>query len=196
MPTARTVQRGLVLLKPTSDIIAEVEHHLLAGHFRDAAGICARELAGSPGDIPLLALLTSACEHAGEVCKAREAAVQWVQTAPLDSYAHYRLAMIEQRLGNYGAAAERLDIAAHVAEPDDEVAFAAREAQRALDDLQLRQVAALVETDLCFRLKLHTDPDAALAERGFTLSAQVLRHLLQAEGAVLAAPPGHPPMPS
>lgn len=186
----------MVPLKPTNEIIAEVEHHLLAGHFRDAAGLCARELAGSPDDIPLLALLTSACEHAGEVRRAREAAVQWVETAPLDSYAHYRLAMIEQRLGNYAAAAERLDIAAHVAEPDDEVAFAAREALHALDALQLQQVAALVETDLCFRLKLSHDPDEALSERGFTLDSHVLRRLLQAEEAVFAVAPGRPAMPS
>ncbi len=167
-----------------------------AGHFRHAASLCANELTTSPTDIPLLALLTAACEHAGEVTRAREAALRWVEVAPLDSYAHYKLALIEQRLQNYHAAADRLAIAANVSEPDDDVALAARDALRALDALQMRQVAALAEVDLCFRLKLSGDPEEALGERGFSLTAGALHQFLEANRASLLTLAGRPPRPS
>ena len=183
-------------MKPSSEIIATVEKHMSAGHFQDAADICATELTASPSDIPLLALLTAACEHAGEVGKARAAAVRWVEAAPLDSYAHYKLAMIEQRLHNYPAATERLQIAATIAEPDDDVAFAAREALRALDTLQVQQVEALAEVDLSFRVGLSSDPEGVLEERGFALSLQALHQLLIAYELAPPGPAGRPPLPS
>lgn len=147
------------------------------GEFRTAARICTERLTASASDIPLLAMLTSACEHAGELTKAREAAVRWVQAAPLDPYAHYKLAMLHQRLQNYAEASRRLHLAANLPGPDDDVQRASREALEALDVLQLEQVEALREVDLCFRIKLRLDPRAVLLERGFALSAEALSSL-------------------
>jgi hypothetical protein len=122
--------------------------------------------------------------------------LRWVEAAPLDTYAHYKLAMIEQRLGNYPGAVERLYIAANVAEPDDDMAFAAREALRALDAMQLQQVLALLEVDLEFRLSLRSHAESALRERGFVLSPGALRHLMVHGQAVCDMATPRPPMPS
>jgi tetratricopeptide (TPR) repeat protein len=146
----------------------------------------------SPADIPLLALLATACEYAGEILKARDAAGRWAEAAPLDPYAHYKLALLEQRLQNYPAAAERLQMAASLAGADDDVRHAVRDAVNALDAIQLQQVAALREVDLSFRVKLSIDPEEALDERGFSLSPGALRKLLSAEDAADPIPAAYP----
>ena len=164
-------------MKSTNKIIDEVRQEMAAGNFQAAARACSSELAVSPSHVPLLALLTAACEHAGDVHEARKAALRWVQAAPLDAYAHYKLAMLEQRLQHYRTAVERLKVAMHISGPDDEVRVAAAEAMHALEALQLQQITALREVDICFRLKLNSDPVGALVERGFHVSRDALQRL-------------------
>ena len=84
-------------MKAFVEELAAVHKQMAAGNFQLAAQACTQQLTASASDIPFLALLTAACEHAGEVGKARDAAARWVNMAPLDAYAHYKLGMLEQR---------------------------------------------------------------------------------------------------
>lgn len=180
----------------TEETVADIARSLAAGDWGHAARLCVDRLSGSPEDIPLLAMLTSACENAGQVQRAREAAVQWVLAAPLDGYAHYRLAMIEQRLGNYRSAVERLQLAAELAGPDDDVALAVRSAMHSLDAIQLSQIMALREVDISFRLRMRFDLGAALGERGFALSQEARRELAAVAEDVTPTWTGRSQMPS
>lgn len=128
-------------------------------------------------DVPLLAFLATACESAGDVERARRVAQRWAEVAPLDPYAHYKLALLEQRMQHYAEATRRLRVAAGLAGPDDDVVRASTDALQALDSIQMQQVAALMEVDVCFRVKSHQDPAGALEERGFSLSRGAVRHV-------------------
>jgi len=139
---------------------------------------CGAGVPPRPSDIPLLAILATACEFTGEVARAREAANRWVLAAPLDPYAHYKLALVEQRLKNYPEASRRLYLAASLAGPDDDVLYAVRDALSALDVLQLQQIIALREVDYEFRLQLQSSPESALEAKGFALSAGAFQQLL------------------
>ena len=168
-------------MKAFVEELAAVHKQMAAGNFQLAAQACTQQLTASASDIPFLALLTAACEHAGEVGKARDAAARWVNMAPLDAYAHYKLGMLEQRLHNYREAVRRLRLAVRVAGPDEDVRFAADDALRALDALQLQQVVALCDVDVCFRMRLKWHPESTLSERGFALSDDAVRQLHEAE---------------
>jgi tetratricopeptide (TPR) repeat protein len=183
-----------------TDLVGALEHYMSTGQTTPLGQTCEQivaqtrgtEAGGSAADIPLLALLATACEYAGEVAKARDAAGRWVEAAPLDPYAHYKLALLEQRLQNYPAASERLRMAASLAGVDDDVLHAVRDAMGALDALQLQQVAALREVDISFRVKLTMQPEDALEERGFSLTPQGMRQLLSADDAADPIPPAYP----
>lgn len=179
-------------MRPIEDTLSTARDRLAAGDYAEAINACFDELISAPADIPLLAMLTAACESAGEVQKARQAASRWVEISPRDPYAHYKLAMIDQRLQNYQAAVARLKVAVGVGDPDDDISLAAWDALRALDGLQIQQVIALRDCDLCFRLKLRVDPDAALEERGFSLSPAAVRRLTAADDGVSSIRPGYP----
>ncbi len=179
-------------MRPSEDTLAAARDRLAAGDHLEAIEACFDELVSAPTDIPLLAMLTAACESAGEVQKARKAAARWVEISPRDPYAHYKLAMIDQRLQNYQAAVARLKVAVGVGDPDDDISLAAWEALRALDGLQTQQVIALRDCDLCFRLKLRVDPDAALEERGFSLSPAAVRRITAADDGVSSIRRGFP----
>lgn len=142
-------------------------------------------------DVPLLAFLATACESAGDVERARRVATRWVQVAPLDAYAHYKLGLLEQRLQNYPEATHRLRIAAGLGGPDDDVVRASNDALQALDGIQIQQVAALLEVDVCFRLKSNQDPAEALHERGFSLSRGAVRHVQSMARAAMDEPGRH-----
>jgi hypothetical protein len=171
----------------TADINAMVDALLADG----AAAQLPELAAASPSDIPLLAFLTAACESAGDVERARRVAHRWVEAAPLDPYAHYKLAILEQRLQNYPGAAERLRLAMGVAGPDDGVALAAGEALQAIEAIQMHQVAALLEVDMCFRVKSSQDTTGALSERGFSLSPGGVRQVRSMARAAIAEPGRH-----
>lgn len=183
-----------------TDLVGALEHYMSTGESTSLGETCEQivaqtrstEAGVSAEDIPLLALLATACEYAGEVLKARDAAGRWVEAAPLDPYAHYKLALLEQRLQNYPAAAERLRMAASLAGADEDVRHAVRDAVGVLDAVQLQQVAALREVDLGFRVKLAIHPEDALEERGFSLSPGALRQLLSADDAADPIPPAYP----
>lgn len=179
-------------MRAADDALCVARERLAAGDYVNAIEMCFEELVSSPQDIPLLAMLTAACENAGEVRRARQAAARWVEVSPRDAYAHYKLAMIDQRLQNYQAAVARLKVAASVADPDDDISLAAREALRALDGLQLQQILALRDCDLCFRLKLRIDPDIALQERGFSISPMAVRKLAAADDGTSSIRAGYP----
>jgi hypothetical protein len=189
-------------VKATTDLVGALERYMATGQTQalgqaceSAAADAAKGALGTTAaDIPLLALLTTACEYAGEVGWARDAAVRWVETAPLDPYAHYKLALIEQRLQHYPPAVHRLHLAAGLAGPDDDVVNAVRDALTALDAIQMQQVVALREVDLSFRLALRSDPMDALEERGFLLSGSAVRHLMACDDGVVALSTGMPRM--
>ncbi len=144
----------------------------------------------------MLALLTLVCERTGDMGQAREVASRWVEAAPLDAHAHYRLAMIEQRLQNYGAAMQRLAYAVDFAGSDEHVARAADEARVALDAVQLQQIIALRDVDYEFEVWLRLAPEQALNQRGFSLSDDALRHFILASEHSKAEYGPHPPRPS
>ena len=128
--------------------------------------------------VDLLSLLATACEAAGDEQSARDAARCWALAVPLDAYAHYKLGVIEQRLGNYPEAALRFQVAAELAGPEGDVLSAAIEALQALDQMQLQQIMALVEGDMEFRVLCLRDPISTLRGKGFAVSASAARHVM------------------
>ena len=97
-------------------------------------------------------------------------ALELVQLAPGDPYAHYRSGLILQRLARYPEAMRRFELAWELGRSDEQIRQAAREAAEALEGLQIQQILSLASADPVFRLELQRNPDESLAERGFALS--------------------------
>lgn len=154
----------------------------LMGLFRTVMGLDTSTLSGNNPDlsdrVDLLSLLTNACEAMGDTHGAREAARHWVQVVPLDAYAHYKLAVIEQRLCNYREAVQRLEVAMRLSEFDNEIQTAIQDALQVLDAIQMQQITALIEMDAKFRLDCLRNPQFVLMARGFMVSNNTLRRIM------------------
>lgn len=171
-----------------------VEAQISVGHYEQAVQICDAELDATPTAVSVLELLTGVCERGGQLKRARETAIRWATAAPLDPRAHYRLALIEQRLHSYDWAVYRLKLAMAHAQDDHRLRMAAQDALHSLDALQSRQVMALREVDPTFRARFMADPDGALIERGFALSDEARRALINGLRSLPRGP--RPPRPS
>jgi tetratricopeptide (TPR) repeat protein len=185
---------GKETLSSFRHLVDAVEAQIAGGHYDRAAGLCERELEASPASVSVLELLTSVWERGGRMERAREAAVRWATAAPLDPRAHYRLALIEQRLQSYDWAVYRFRLAIAHAGADHALRVAAQDALHSLDAFQSRQVLAMRDVDPTFRARLLADPERALSERGFALSEEARRALLSGLRRLPRGP--RPPRPS
>ncbi len=158
-------------------ILRLAEARVMLGDYDDAVRLCRTSQRQGAQRIPVLDVLLLACERKGDGDACVEYASELARLAPLDPYAHYRLANAWQRLGNYIEAMQRYALAAELAAADDELRESAYEAMEALDSIQQHQVVALASNDIAFRLALKRDPAEALERHGFRLT-EVGMHLL------------------
>jgi len=118
----------------------------------------------------LLRIQAAAYEQLNDLPSAMDCARMYTHLAPLDPRGHYHLASLEHRMGNLPEAMERYELALDLDGGNTEITMAATDGIRALDAIQLRQVAALAASDQVFRIALAKEPRDALESRGFTLS--------------------------
>ncbi len=138
----------------------------------------------------LLENLIAAYEGTGAYDRAVEYARRWVMVAPLDPYAHFKLAELEQRQGQMGVAMGRYRLVCELAQGDEGLREAAEQSMESLDLAQLQQIAALAAANVVFRTHLRRDREAALEEHGFQLTDDGLAVLSTVDLDKLSMVPG------
>lgn len=167
------------------------EAHLISGNPERALEVCARSNAQGTTRIPVLDVMIIAAERIGDLDAALQYATQLVELAPLDAYAHFRLASVLQRTGDYANAMSRYAMAIELSGDDDHVREPAEDAIETLDSIQLHQIVALAASSLVFRANLKRDAEGTLAQHGFRLTEGALAMLASLDFDELPPVAGH-----
>ncbi len=165
------------MMAAAGELQALVYAHLRQGRLQEATRLCGHYLDLYPPDAGILRVMTLVCESLGENDAAHAAAHLWAQTCPADATAHYHLALAELQRGRSAEARSRLALALRLTGGTPELVAHCLRIIADLDAIQLRQIRALAEVDAAFALTLQRDPEAALADRGFSLSQIALSSL-------------------
>jgi tetratricopeptide (TPR) repeat protein len=145
----------------------------------------------SDASLRLREALLSSWEHQGDLQRAERLARQLVLSAPLEGYAQFRLATLEQRTGQAAQAIARYLLVLELGAVDPDLQGAAEEAVDALDAVQLQQIAALASASVVFRVGLNRDCESTLRVHGFHLSDPALAALRSMDLEELAHTPVH-----
>ncbi|NLH99177.1 MAG: tetratricopeptide repeat protein [Chthonomonadales bacterium] len=119
----------------------------------------------------------------GDLDAALRVINETIRLRPYDPIQRFRRGLIYEHKGEARLAIAEFSLVADLSE-DEDLADSAREHLDDLDMAQLHDILLLAGDDPVFRTKLITNPEVAIAERGFGLSEWGLRRLAEfaAEG--------------
>ena len=148
------------------------------GRYDEAISASCRFLRMSPKSIFARDILGIAYLQQGMLDKALRVTNDLIRIDPTDPAHYFKRAVLLQQKGEIAEAMAGFTRVVDM-DPEGEMADDAREAIAALDSYQLRQLLTIAVEDAVLKAKLSLDPESALTERGFRLSAAGIATLRQ-----------------
>jgi len=148
------------------------------GRYNEAISMSCKLIERSPRSIFARDILGIAYLQQGMLDKALRVTNESIRIDPTDSAHYFKRAVLLQQKGEVSEAMAAFTWVVDM-DPEGEMADDAHEAIAALDSYQLRQVITIAVEDAVLKAKLTLDPESALAERGFRLSAAGVATLRQ-----------------
>lgn len=178
-PAVDAMQRAVELDPGNADVQQILLRTLIElGRYDEAVDTSRRLLKQSPKNILARDVLSIVYLQQGRLDQALKVTDELIHLAPTDSANHFKKGVLLQQKGEIASAMAAF-IRAFELDPDGEMSDDTREAIAALDSYQLRQILTVAVEDPVFRAKLTIDPEMALGERGFRLSAAGIATLRQ-----------------
>ncbi|MCE5324759.1 tetratricopeptide repeat protein [bacterium] len=178
-PAIEAMRAAIELNPKDGDLQQQLLRTLLEmGRYDEAIAISNRLLESHPRNLIARDILGIAYLQQGRLDSALKVTDELIHLAPTDAAHHFKKAVLLQQKGEIARAMSSFLLALEM-EPDGGLADDAREAIAALDSYQLKQILTLAVEDAIFRTKLALDPESALVQRGFRLSAAGISTLRQ-----------------
>ena len=168
---------------------AIISLHLEARDYTRAANQSRELIKIAPRHVPARDALGAAYMAMGDIPAAIRVATDLIRLDPANANHRYHKAHLCQHLGDVRTAVQEFERVIDLTQ-DDSLAEGAREQLNALDAFHIHQIIGLCCDDLIFLNSLRMDPENAVDDRGFCLSASGLETLQSAveqfDGTVLS----------
>jgi tetratricopeptide (TPR) repeat protein len=173
---ALVCQKKAVALAPNDPKSREylAQMYLQSSLYDEAIDECKALLRLAPKSLFARDILSVAYLQKGETDKAYVINDELIRLSPNDPRNHFKKGVLCQQRGDWRGAMSSLALAHQIAPIGSVEEQEAEDAIDSLDRHQIKQLVLLLSEDKSFQIMISRDPQAAIVERGYALSAVAL----------------------
>jgi tetratricopeptide (TPR) repeat protein len=174
-------QQKAVALAPNDAKSREdlAQMYLESSLYDEAIVECKALLRLAPKSLFARDIMSVAYLQKGDTDKALIINDELIRLSPNDPRNHFKRGILCQQRGDWQGAMQSLMLAYRIAPPDSVEEEEAQDAIDGLDRHQIKQLVLLMSEDRGLQIKVARDPEATIAERGYSLSAVAMSFVQQ-----------------
>jgi len=153
--------------------------YLESSLYDEAIVECKALLRLAPKNLFARDIMSVAYLQKGDTDKALIINDELIRLSPNDPRNHFKRGILCQQRGDWQGAMQSLVLAYRIAPPDSVEEDEAQDAIDTLDRHQIKQLVLLMSEDRGLQIRVAREPEAAVAERGYSLSAVALSFVQQ-----------------